>query len=132
MDPVCRSTVRSLPYSDAGVFDYPQLSIERFTGQCPEETCGDCQCVITCLTFESEYHNARIVMRWILADVREIRIEGDDRSRFASAGGGDCFVLGTTKALFQDSSNLVPRLTKELAQFRRKILVQLEPHGLGR
>ena len=67
--------------------------------------------------------NAWASTRWILADIRETRVESDDCSVFAAAHGGEVLVSRATEPLIENSLGIVPRLAEQVTEFGRKILV---------
>jgi hypothetical protein len=70
-----------------------------------------------------------MLSRWILPDIREVTIEGDEHPLGRARCAGDLGVSASGQALSRHGVDIVTWLPEERGDIPRQVLVELEPHS---
>ena len=119
----------SFPNSNARLFHYPELAIERGAGQDLEQPPRRSQDVVARLAVQPEYDKPRIRMGRVRSDVREIRVERDDDAALAEATEARSESRAPTRSWSSTVTASCPASRNYFRKIDRQVLVELEPHA---
>lgn len=111
-------------YSRTRILDDPKAALELCLLKTSEKPCCDAKNVVASLRLKSKHYDARVVAGRISPKVREVLVKCDDRTALSKTDSGDVGVLGPTESLVENRE----RIMTGASNFRRQVLVELEPH----
>jgi len=108
----------------------PEVMLDRFELEHPEDAGDDGQDAVLVLPFQPDNENPRIVLGWIGPNIREVGIQGDQNPPLGPADFRNARVSPAAKILLEDGNSIVARRAHRLGNFDRQIFVGLEFHAV--